>query len=80
VWTSIWVGIGYVIGEHWEPVVKRVGLALLVVPVILVATAATVLYRRARRRAAIEAESRRLKPRPSAPECPPAEARPPARP
>jgi membrane protein DedA with SNARE-associated domain len=74
VWTSIWVGIGYVIGENWEPVVARVGAALLVVPLLVVATAATVLYRRARRRAAIQAESRRR--RPSAPECPPAEARP----
>jgi membrane protein DedA with SNARE-associated domain len=80
VWTSIWVGIGYVIGENWEPVVARVGAALLVVPLIVVAFAATVLYRRVRRRAAIEAEAESRRRTPSAPGCPPAEARPRTRP
>ena len=49
-WSASWVGIGYVVGDNWEPLVSRLGVAVLLVP--LAAFVTTRLYRRARQNAA----------------------------
>jgi membrane protein DedA with SNARE-associated domain len=46
-WTATWVGIGYVVGDNWEPLVSRLGVVMLLVP--LAALAAFVTARRSRR-------------------------------
>lgn len=52
-WTATWVGIGYVVGDNWEPLVSRFGVAMLLLPLAALAAFVTArLYRRARHNAA----------------------------
>ena len=52
-WTALWVGIGYVVGDSWETLVSRLGVAMLLLPVAALAALVTArLYRRARHDAA----------------------------
>jgi phosphatidylglycerol lysyltransferase len=53
VWTAIWVGVGYAVGDSWEPLVARFGMAMLALPLVALAAFLTArLVRRARQNAA----------------------------